>query len=203
MSSRPVVVGVTGASGAVYAQRLVEELLAREHEVLLAVSSAGRLVVKEELACAPREDPWGQTNRHLLHVFSAKDFGAPFCSGSFRFHGMVIIPASMSTVGAVASGYTANCIHRGADVALKEGRKLVVVPRETPFSTVHLENLLSLARAGAVILPPSPAFYQRPASVDDIVDFVVSRVLDALHVDNELYPRWKENLQAGGRGEDP
>jgi 4-hydroxy-3-polyprenylbenzoate decarboxylase len=183
------VVGVTGASGVVYARRLVRFLLERGTEVHLTVSRAGRLVIKEELG---EEDPWGGAGRDLLRTYAEKDFGAPFCSGSFRFRGMTVIPASMGTVGAIASGVSANNIHRGADVALKERIPLVLVPRETPFSTIHLENLLRLARAGAVILPPSPAFYQHPQTIDDQVDFVVSRVLDALGIENDLFRRWGE-----------
>jgi 4-hydroxy-3-polyprenylbenzoate decarboxylase len=190
VSKLPVVVGVTGASGAIYARRLIEVLLGMEQPVLMAVSAAGRLVVKEELPCPAGEDPWGTVNRRLLRIFPEKDFAAPFCSGSFRFHGMAVIPASMGTVGAIANGVCLNSIHRGADVALKERLPLVVVPRETPLSAVHIENLLKLARAGAVVLPPAPAFYQRPESVLDLVDFVVSRVLDALGIPNELFQRW-------------
>jgi 4-hydroxy-3-polyprenylbenzoate decarboxylase len=155
--------------------------------VHLSVSRAGRLVIKEELG---DEDPWGSANRDLLRTYGEKDFNAPFCSGSFRFLGMAVIPASMGTVGAIASGVSANNIHRGADVALKERIPLVVVPRETPFSAIHLENLLALARAGAVILPPSPAFYQHPRTIEDQVDFVVSRVLDSLGIENDLFRRW-------------
>jgi 4-hydroxy-3-polyprenylbenzoate decarboxylase len=187
----PVIVGVTGASGAVYAQRLVEWLLASGRPVFLAVSAAGRLVIKEELA-ATGADPWGDVNRHLLTVVPEKDFTAPFCSGTYRFEGMAVIPASMGTVGSIANGVTANVIHRGADVTLKERRPLVVVPREAPLSVVHLENLLKLARAGAIVLPPAPAFYQRPRTLADAVDFVVSRTLDALGIDNDLIRRWGE-----------
>jgi 4-hydroxy-3-polyprenylbenzoate decarboxylase len=185
----PIVVGVTGASGAIYAQKFVQYVLASGHEVHLAVSPAARLVLREELGEESR-DPWGDVHRDRLHIHPDRDFAAPYCSGSFRHRGMVIIPASMGTVGAVAAGVAANGIHRGAEVALKERRPLIVVPRETPLSVIHLENLLRLARAGAVVLPPSPAFYQHPSTVGDLVDFVVSRVLDALGIANELYPRW-------------
>ena len=188
----PVIVGVTGASGIVYAQKLIQYLLESKHRVLLALRSAARLVIKEELPTEPGADPWGDVNRHLLEIIPEKDFTAPFCSGTFRFQGMVVVPASMGTVGAIASGVSINVIHRGADVCLKERRKLVVVPRETPFSTIHLENLLKLSRAGAIILPPSPAFYQHPETLEDSVDFIVSRILDALELDNRLIDRWGE-----------
>ena len=188
----PIVVGVTGASGVVYAQRLVQFLLDAGEEVFLTISSAGRMVLGQELPTERGTDPWGDKHRDRLTIFPERDFFAPFCSGTFRFRGMVIVPASMGTVGAVANGICLNNIHRGADVALKERRRLVIVPRETPFTQIHLENLLSLARAGAIVLPPSPAFYQQPESLDDVVDFVVSRILDALDIDNRLFPRWRE-----------
>ena len=191
-SKLPVIVGVTGASGIVYAQKLVRHLLGSERKVLLAMSSAARLVIKEELPARKDGDPWGDVNRHLLELIPEKDFTAPFCSGTFRFQGMVIVPASMGTVGSIASGVSINVIHRGADVCLKERRKLVIVPRETPLSSIHLENLLKLSRAGAIILPPSPAFYQHPETLEDSVDFIVSRILDALELDNQLIDRWGE-----------
>jgi 4-hydroxy-3-polyprenylbenzoate decarboxylase len=189
VGARSVVVGVTGASGAVYAQRTVRFLLEADHDVLLVVSKAGRMVLEQELGTG---DPWGDVNRDRLHCFPEKDWNAPFASGSFRFRGMVVIPASMGTVGAIARGVCINVIHRGADVALKERLPLVVVPRETPLSAIHLENLLTLARAGAIVLPPCPAFYQHPKTIEDQVDFVVSRVLDALGIENRLYRRWSE-----------
>jgi len=196
----PIVVGVTGASGVIYAQKLVETLLEMQREVMLVVSAAGRRVIQEELPPRAGEDPWGDTNRHLLSIHPERDIGAPYCSGSCRFLGMVLIPASMGTVGAVANGVSTNGIHRGAEVALKERRRLVVVPRETPLSTIHLENLLALARAGAIILPPSPGFYHGPTTMDDLVKFVVSRTLDALGIDNDLVQRWGETtLDEGGR----
>ena len=189
----PIIVGVTGASGVIYAQRLVERLLAGERRVFVAVSAAARLVIREELDLPPGSDPWGETNRELLTLCAEKDFTLPFCSGTSRFQGMAVIPASMGTVGSIAAGVSLNVIHRGADVTIKERRPLVIVPRETPLSVIHLENLLRLARAGATVLPPAPAFYQHPENIDDCVDFVVSRVLDALGIDNSLIPRWGES----------
>ncbi len=188
----PIVVGVTGASGVVYAQRLVRFLLHAGHEVQLAISRAGRLVIQQEIELSGANDPWGEEHRERLTIFSEANLMAPFCSGSYRFRGVAIVPASMSTVAAIANGFSANNIHRAADVALKEQRPLVLVPRETPLSVIHLQNLLKLAQAGAVILPPCPAFYQRPATMNESIDFVVSRVLDALGISNELYPRWPE-----------
>lgn len=186
------VVGVTGASGAVYAQRLVRLLLQAGHDVLLVISGPGRLVLDQELDLSPGEDPWGSENRERLHLYPEKDWNAPFASGSFRCRGMAVIPASMGTIGAIANGVTTNVIHRGADVALKERLPLVLVPREAPLSVLHLENLTRLARAGAIVIPPAPAFYQRPRTIGDLIDFTVSRVLDALGVPNSLYRRWHE-----------
>jgi len=187
-----VVVGVTGASGAIYAHRLVEFLIEAGVDVLLSATRTGKRVIQEEIPhlADPREifrfsSPRGP------RIFPESDVGAPFCSGSFHFRGMVIIPASMGSVGAIAAGIGTNCIQRGADVALKERRKLILVPRETPLSTIHLENLLTLARAGAVVLPACPAFYQGPETIADQVDFIVSRILDHLGVENQLHARWK------------
>jgi flavin prenyltransferase len=189
------VVGVTGASGAVHARRLVEVLLARGEEVLLAATAAARRVIAEELPGG--SDPAGifRFDGDLRpRVFAEDDLGAPFCSGSFRFRAMAIVPASMRTVGAIASGSGAGCIGRGADVALKERRPLVLVPRETPLSTIHLRNLLALARAGATVLPACPAFYHGPATIGDQVDFIVGRILEALGLEGGLRPGWE-----GGR----
>lgn len=187
---RAIVVGVTGASGVVYAQRLVHFLLEEGYDVHLVVSAAGRLVIDQELDLAAGEDAWGREHRERLFLYPEKDWNAPFASGSFRFLGMVIVPATMGTVGAIASGACQNVIHRGADVALKEKFPLVVVPRETPLNVIHLENLLALARAGAIVLPPCPAFYQGPQTLEDQIDFIVSRILDALSIGNDLYRRW-------------
>jgi 4-hydroxy-3-polyprenylbenzoate decarboxylase len=193
-----VVVGVTGASGALYAHRLVSELLTRDVEVHLVASSAARQVIREEIPelAAPASEIFAGLPPGRLRVFNEKDFFAPFCSGTFAVRAVVIVPATMGTIGAIAAGYVANSIHRAADVALKEGTRLVLVPRETPFSTIHLENLLRLSRAGATVVPANPAFYQKPQSIDDIIDFVVSRVLDQIGIANNLFPRWQEGVDS-------
>ena len=189
-----IVIGVTGASGALYAFRLVKALLTRDFEVHLVASSAGRQVIRQELPehAGSSETVFTGLPDGRFHVYLEKDFFAPYCSGSFRFRAMVVIPATMGTVGAIASGAVTNAIHRAADVALKEKIPLVVVPRETPLSTVHLRNLLTLSEAGAVILPPMPAFYNAPESLGDHVDFIVSRVLDQLGIENDMTRRWGE-----------
>jgi flavin prenyltransferase len=194
----PVVVGVTGASGVIYARRLVEILLSSGIEVHLVASAAARLVIRQEIPeLADPETIFRLPGPARPRVFPEKDFAAPFCSGSFPFRGVVVVPASMGTIGAIATGAGTNCIHRAADVALKERRTLVVVPRETPFSLIHLQNLLTLAQAGAVVLPACPAFYQGPSTLADQVDFIASRILDQLSISNRLYPRWGESKRAG------
>ena len=191
-----IVIGITGASGSIYAHRLVKQLLETKAEIHMVASSAGRQVIQQEipqLAGSSEQIFADLPNSGSLHTYNEKDFFAPYCSGSFRFRAMVIVPASMGTIGAIASGYVYNGIHRAADVTLKEKRSLIVVPRETPLSTIHLKNLSVLAEAGAVILPPMPAFYNHPKTLDDHIDFVVCRILDQLGVDNSLSPRWKES----------
>jgi len=198
-----IVVGVTGASGAIYAYRLVAELLTRGVEVHLVASNAGRQVIRQELPerAGSSETIFSGLPAGTLRVFNDKDFFAPYCSGSAPYRAVVVVPASMGTVGAIASGAGTNGIHRAADVALKEGTPLIVVPRETPLSVIHLRALLALAETGAVILPPMPAFYTQPRTIDDQVDFILCRILDRLGIDNDMAPRWAEESGADGRRE--
>lgn len=199
--NRAIAVAWTGASGLPYGLRLVECLIEAGEKVWLLYSQAAQIVAKQELELAlpaqPREaqrllaDRFGAREGQLA-VFGREDWNAPLASGSNPPRAYVICPCSMGTLAKVAAGMADDLISRAADVALKEGRKLVVVPRETPFSTIHLENMLRLSRAGAVILPPSPGFYHRPQAVADIVDFVVARILDQLGVAHSLMPRWGE-----------
>lgn len=195
MTSRlPVVLAITGASGAPYAVRLLEALLAAERAVWLIISGHGfRLLQAEcdigDLATlrtrvgAVAWDGW-------VRVFDDGDRGAQPASGSVRTAGMVICPCSMGTVAAVVHGTSRSLVERAADVTLKERRRLIVVPRETPYSDVHLDNLLRLSRAGAVVLPASPGFYHRPARIEELVDFVVARVLDHLDIAHDVGRRW-------------
>ncbi|HCG99957.1 MAG: aromatic acid decarboxylase [Candidatus Aquicultor primus] len=194
------VVAITGASGAVYGVRLVEILIERGHEVSLIISEPGKLVLAHELdyhfddeqvVSVFAEKLGIPEAENLLRYYSNDDFMAPVCSGSHRTAGMVIIPCSMATLGAVANGLSSNLIERTADVMLKESRRLILVPRETPFSRIHLKNLLAAEEAGAKIVPPMPAFYHKPATVSDMVDFVVGKVLDQLEVEHELFKRWE------------
>jgi len=206
MNARTIALAFTGASGMPYGLRLLECLLGAECRVFLVYSSAAQIVAKQEcdlaLATQPREatrqlaERFGARDGQLT-VFGREDWMAPIASGSNPADAMAICPCTMGAIGAIAAGLADNLIERAADVMLKERRPLVLVPRETPLSAIHLDNLLKLARAGAVILPPSPGFYDRPRAIDDLVDFVVARVLDQLAVAHTLGPRWGED-RAGG-----
>ena len=200
-----ITVALTGASGMAYGLRLIECLLAADQRVWLLYSQAAHIVAKQELDLVL--PPRAQDAEHLfaerykakpgqLKVFGREDWFAPVASGSNPGDAMVICPCSMGTLAAVAAGLADNLIGRAADVMLKERRKLVLVPRETPLSAIHLENMLRLTRAGAVILPANPGFYHRPANVQDVVDFVVARVLDQLGVAHELMARWGKSREA-------
>jgi len=185
VNSLPVIVAVTGASGAPYAQRLFRFLAQQGIPTHGVVSSAGRLVYRLETGRTLEEDlPAG------IPLYAEDAFTAPIASGSFRTRGMVIVPCTMGTLAAVANGLANNLIHRAADVCLKERRPLIVVPRETPLSAVHLKNMLALTEAGAVVLPPAPGFYHQPRTVDDLVDFVVGRILDHLGIAHDLVVPW-------------
>ena len=190
----PVVMAVTGASGAPYAVRLLEQLLVARQPVQLIVSSHGLRLLRTETEIdsieALRTWVGGEAWEEYVTVFDDDDRGAAPASGSARNRGMVICPCSMGTVSAISQGTSRSLVERAADVALKERRKLVLVPRETPYSVIHLENMLRLTRAGAVILPASPGFYHRPTAINELVDFIVARVLDQLDVEHDLGHRW-------------
>jgi 4-hydroxy-3-polyprenylbenzoate decarboxylase len=191
---RPVVVAITGASGAPYAVTLLRELVAARRRVWLIVSSHGaRLLSTEcdiagvaELRATVGADGWDA----YVTTFDDGDRGAAPASGSARHAGMVICPCSMGTLAAVSLGTSRSLVERAADVSLKERRPLILVPRETPYSAVHLENMLRVTRAGAIVMPASPGFYHRPTTIDDLVRFVVARLLDHLQVEHQLAPRW-------------
>jgi 4-hydroxy-3-polyprenylbenzoate decarboxylase len=204
-SPRTVTLAFTGASGLPYGLRLLECLLAAQARVYLLYSPAAQIVARQELDLTFPTQPHAASSFFAerygaqpgqLSVYGREDWLAPIASGSNPAEAMAICPCSMGTVGALAAGLADNLIERAADVMLKERRPLVLVPRETPLSTIHLENLTTLSRAGAVILPPAPGFYGRPDSVGDLVDFVVARVLDQLGVAHSLGPRWGEGRVA-------
>jgi flavin prenyltransferase len=190
-----VFLGITGASGAPYAARLLEALSAAGCEVGLSASAAGIQVLATELygeATLAREDVLERFvgGREGVTAYEVNDYTSPYASGSAKVDAYVVCPCSMSTVGTLATGAMANLIHRAASVALKERRKLVLVPRETPLSSIHLRGLATLHEAGAVILFAAPGFYHRPESIGDLVDFVVARCLDQLGLEHTLSGRW-------------
>lgn len=201
MSEKRVTLAMTGASGAQYALRLLECLVKADVEVYFLISQAAQLVVatETELTLPPKPQALEQfltdhygAREGQVRVFGKQDWMAPVASGSGAPSAMVVCPCSTGSLSAIATGASNNLIERAADVALKERRKLILVPREAPFSTVHLENMLKLSQMGAVILPASPGFYHKPRSVDDLVDFVVARILNQLGIEQQLLARWGE-----------
>jgi len=188
-----VVLAITGASGAPYAVRLLEVLARNRVPVWLIVSGHGWRLLQAETGigdeAALRQATWGDWG--TVTVFADDDRGARPASGSARTAGMVICPCSMGTVSAVAHGSSRSLVERAADVTLKERRRLILVPRETPFSLVHLRNLTAVTEAGATVLPAAPGFYHRPAAVSDLVDFIVQRIVDHLDLGIEIAPRWQ------------
>jgi len=207
-ASGDFVLAMTGASGAPYAVALLRELLHSGRTVHLTISPSGAQVLREELGievALTRFDPapFGVPAEGRLDYHHHSDFSAGIASGSFRTAGMVVAPCSMSTLAAIAHGLTTNLVTRAADVHLKERRKLILVPRETPFSLVHLENMTAVTRAGAVVLPAMPGWYHRPQSLDDLIRFVVARICDQLGVSNELTPRWGATEGSETRREEP
>ena len=203
---RSITLAFTGASGMPFGLRLLECLVEADVHVHLLYSPAAQVVAKQEcgltLPAQPREAARVLSERcgareGQLAGYAREDWYAPIASGSSPADAMAVCPCSMGTIGAIAGGLADNLIERAADVMLKERRPLVLVPRETPLSAIHLENMLKLARAGAVILPPAPGFYTKPQSVADVVDFIVARVLDHLGVAHDLVPRWGRERDAG------
>ncbi|WP_379129188.1 UbiX family flavin prenyltransferase [Paenibacillus sp. sgz500958] len=190
------VIGITGASGAIYGIRLTETLLSMGYTVHLVISNAGWRVIKEELGINTT-DRDGFLNEMFkscpgsLLYHPVSNIGASIASGSFRVEGMIIMPCSMGTLSAVAHGSSDNLMSRAADVMLKEGRQLVLVPRETPLHAIHLENMLKLSRLGVKIIPAMPAFYHVPQTVDDLVNFMVGKVLDSFNIEHALFKRWE------------
>ncbi|MCC5896893.1 MAG: UbiX family flavin prenyltransferase [Phormidium sp. GEM2.Bin31] len=201
-SSRPLIIGVSGASGLIYAVRTLKYLLHANYSVELVASKASYRVWQAENEIKMPADPiqqeqfWrqqaGVETQGYLRCHPASDVGANIASGSFRTLGMLVIPCSMSTVAKLAQGLSSDLLERAADVQVKEGRKLVVVPRETPLSLIHLRNLTALAEAGVRVVPAIPAWYHQPQTIEDLVDFVVARGLDCFEIDCVPLRRWKE-----------
>lgn len=200
--SKTICLALTGASGMPYGLRLLECLLEADCNVQLLYSQAAQIVARQEMGLELPSRPtdaqesllarFPAVNPKKLAIFGREEWFAPVASGSNPPDAMVVCPCSMGSLAAIAQGLSDNLIERAADVVLKEGHKLILVPRETPFSAIHLENMLRLSRAGAVILPPNPGFYHHPQSVQDIIDFVVARILDQIGVSHQLMQRWGE-----------
>lgn len=195
-----LIIAVSGGSGVVYARRILTVLAQAGHTIHLTVSEAARKVIAQELTLNLNlrdgddvirsliGDPGVPVSNITFHHY--QNVAAPIASGSFKTDGMVIVPCSMGTIGRIASGVSTGLIDRAADVCLKERRRLILVPRETPYSEIHLENMLKVTRAGAVVLPASPGFYSHPQEISQLVDFIAGRILDHLNLENELSPRY-------------
>ena len=185
MKRKNLVVAITGASGAPYARALLRALPTEDLQIHLVASNAGKLVYGIEIGTPLEKDlPPG------IRIYDEKDFTAPIASGSYPTEGMVIVPCTMGTLAGIANGISQNLIHRAADVCLKERRRLVIVPRETPLSRIHLTNMLRIVESGGIILPPMPGFYHRPRTIDELVHFVVARILEQFHIPQDLVPPW-------------
>ena len=196
--TNPVVVGITGASGAVMARSMVDELLRRNIPTVALCSNAGRLVWQEEIG-EHFNDTLIEWQEHPAFThYPINDLRAPVASGTYPTAGMVIMPTSMNSIASLAGGLSGNLLLRTADVCLKERRPLVLVPRETPLHSIHLNNMLTLSRMGAVVVPPEPAFYLKPQSIEDIVDFVVARVFVALGLDQVMPEKMQYQGPEGG-----
>ncbi|WP_017653473.1 flavin prenyltransferase UbiX [Fortiea contorta] len=200
-NTKPLILGISGASGLIYAVRALKFLLAADYEIELVASKSSYMVwlAEQNIRMPPeplqQEQFWreqaGVAQAGKLHCHPWGDVGANIASGSFRTLGMIIMPCSMSTVAKLAIGSSSDLLERAADVQLKEGRKLVIVPRETPFSLIHLRNLTALAEAGVRVVPAIPAWYHQPQTIEDLVDFVVARALDQLEIDCIPIQRWQ------------
>lgn len=206
----PITVAISGASGTIYGLRMLQFLLENTYKVDLIISESASKVAHSEVNLTLSLDPTLLKEQvlsylnpeslilspnELLNVWAYNDISASISSGSYRTQGMIIIPASMGTIGAIACATSRNLITRAADVCLKERRKLVLVPREMPLNTIHLENLFKLSQIGAIVAPASPAFYHNPKNLMDMVDFVVGKALDIFGIEHSLFMRWKENSQ--------
>jgi 4-hydroxy-3-polyprenylbenzoate decarboxylase len=196
VSAAPIVFAMTGASGAPYGIRLLQQLVRAKRRVSLIVSAHGFRLLRTESdvedVAGLREAVGAQAFDTHVTTYDDADRGAGPASGSAKSSGMVVCPCSMGTLASIAAGVSRSLVERAADVTLKEGRPLILVPRETPLSAIHLENMLRLTYAGAVVMPAAPGFYHRPKSIDELVDFVVARILDQLGVEQKLVPRWGE-----------
>lgn len=185
-----IIVGITGASGSVYGVRLTEELLKEGHEVFLVISDNGKKVLEYEMEINFEDWFNSLSNLGKIELRHIDDMFSSIASGSFKIDGMVIAPCSMGTASKISLGISDNLLIRAADVTLKEKRKLIIIPRETPLNTIHLRNLTTLSELNAIIMPPVPAFYSKPKTLDDIINITIGRVLMSLGIDNNLFQQW-------------
>jgi len=188
---RRYIVGITGASGSIYGVRLIEELIKEDIEIYLVITNNGRKVLEYELEI--NFEHWLKNinkSKGMLKLCDIDDMFSSIASGSFKSDGMVIVPCSMGTLSKISNGISDNLLIRAADVMIKEKRKLILIPRETPLSSIHLRNMLFLSNLNVLIIPPMPAFYEKPKTIEDIVNVTVGRILSSLNVDNELYHEW-------------
>ena len=182
-----IVVCITGASGVIYGIRLLEELKKKEIETHLVISNMAKDIIEYETDYSVKD-----VESIASFFYDEDDLSAIINSGSFKFDATIIIPASMKTVSAISNGYADNTINRVADVTLKERRKLIIVPRETPLRTIHLQNMVNISREGGIILPPMPGFYHKPKTIDDQIDFIIGKIFDILDINNNLFTKWKQ-----------
>lgn len=182
-----LIIAITGASGVIYSKHLLAELQNRKIETHLVISQAAKKIIKFEFGLSEKKIEGLASQVHEID-----DWSSPIVSGSFKTDGMIIIPCSMKTLAGIANGFSTNVILRAADVTLKERRKLILVPRETPLNSIHLKNMLELSNQGGYIVPAMPAFYHKPKKIEDLINFIVGRVLDLLDMEHSLYQRWKD-----------
>lgn len=188
---KKIVVGITGASGSIYSKRLIEELLKKKIYVHVICTENGSKVMNYETSLDIKQ--WVRelkTKYEYIKLEDINDLFAGVASGSYKFDAMVVLPCSMGTLAEISNGLSRNLLCRAADVALKENRRLVICPRETPLNAIHLENMLKLSRLGVTILPPMPGFYHKPKTIEDLIDFVVGKILDSLSIENILFEKW-------------
>jgi len=197
-------IAITGASGSIYGVKLLQYLLEKKHKVYVTITQEGKLILKDEVGYdwkGKEKDIGKKMQRDLgmgkadLSYFDEDNLYAPISSGSALVDAMIVVPCSMKTLSGISHGYANNLVERAADVMIKEGRTLIIVPRETPLNTIHIRNMLSLSEMGVKIIPAMPAFYYSPKKIDELIHFVVGKILDALNIENNLFRRWKGKVQ--------
>lgn len=203
--NRPYVVGITGASGSLLGVKLIEQLLLNDKNVILSITEAGKKVIKSELDINLKQTPELKIKKHIknnstikndiietnLKYLSVDKIDGSIASGSFKTKGMIILPCSMATLSSIAHGSSSNLIERAADVVLKENLPLILSPREMPFNSIHLENMLKLSKMNVIIAPPVLTFYHKPKNIEDVIDYILGKILDRLNIENDLFSRWE------------